>query len=231
MVAFAFADDLIEQHEVDEFEDAVRRIGITDTAIADMRRRLQRGLDLARIADGDVPTVTQTTLQLQAGEVLHLEMPAANIKFLAAGPRPNPGRLIATNTKLRFLGDAGGGFQVGWAKVMEIRPENGRVVVTAIPKGGNYKVDDAEHVAAVLTGVLRIANRTASVPSQRDSRSIAPAIKSEVWRRDGGACVECRATEYLEFDHVIPWSRGGATSVGNLQLLCRRCNLAKGARI
>ncbi|MET7427305.1 HNH endonuclease signature motif containing protein, partial [Dactylosporangium sp. NPDC005555] len=53
-------------------------------------------------------------------------------------------------------------------------------------------------------------------------------VRAEVWRRDGGACVECQATEYLEFDHVIPWSRGGATSAGNLQLLCRRCNLAKG---
>jgi 5-methylcytosine-specific restriction endonuclease McrA len=37
--------------------------------------------------------------------------------------------------------------------------------------------------------------------------------------------------ERLEQFHVIPWSRGGATSVGNLQLLCRRCNLAKGARV
>jgi 5-methylcytosine-specific restriction endonuclease McrA len=56
-------------------------------------------------------------------------------------------------------------------------------------------------------------------------------VKAEVWHRDGGACVDCSATEYLEFDHVIPWSRGGATSVANLQLLCRRCNQVKGARL
>ena len=48
VVAFAFADDLIEQHEVDEFDDAVARIGIVDTAIADMRRRMKEawGLDI-----------------------------------------------------------------------------------------------------------------------------------------------------------------------------------------
>ncbi|WP_327010394.1 TerD family protein [Dactylosporangium sp. NBC_01737] len=232
VVAFAFADDLIEQYEIDGFDDAVRRIGITDTAVAGMRHRLQRGLDLARIADGDVPRIAQTTLHLDATEILHLDTPATHIKFLASGPRPTHGRLIATNTKLRFIGDAAGGSEITWARILEIRPENGRVVVsTTSSKGGNYKVEDAEHAAAVLTGVLKIAKRIAHVPAQRDSRSIAPAIKSEVWRRDGGACVECRATEYLEFDHVIPWSRGGATSVGNLQLLCRRCNLAKGARI
>ena len=54
---------------------------------------------------------------------------------------------------------------------------------------------------------------------------------AEVWQRDGGVCVECQGTEYLEFDHVIPFSRGGASSVNNLQLLCRRCNRSKGARI
>ncbi|GAA0914118.1 HNH endonuclease [Virgisporangium aurantiacum] len=80
---------------------------------------------------------------------------------------------------------------------------------------------------------MKVSRRTAtvSIPAQRDSRAIPHHIKVEVWRRDGGACVDCSASEYLEFDHVIPWSRGGASSVGNLQLLCRKCNLAKGARI
>jgi len=90
---------------------------------------------------------------------------------------------------------------------------------------------DNDHVDPGDSRFLKIAKRIVAAPGQRDSRSVPPAIRAEVWRRDGGACVECQATEYLEFDHVIPWSRGGATSVGNLQLLCRRCNLAKGARI
>lgn len=232
LLTFAYADDLIEQHEVDGFDDAVRRLGIADPAITDMRQRLQRGLELGLIGNGDVPRVAHTTLSIDADEILHLEVPAVQVRYLASGPRRSNGKLIATNAKLRFVGNAGGS-DLSWAKVLEARAEYTNVVVAATTArgGGSYEVTDPEYVAAVLTGVLRIAKRLAATPSQRASRSIPPGIRSEVWRRDGGACAECTATEYLEFDHIIPWSRGGATSVGNLQLLCRRCNLAKGARI
>ncbi|MGV0157167.1 HNH endonuclease [Rhodococcus sp. GB-02] len=43
--------------------------------------------------------------------------------------------------------------------------------------------------------------------------------------------MECGASTYLEYDHIIPFSRGGASTEGNVQLLCRACNLAKGARV
>ena len=53
----------------------------------------------------------------------------------------------------------------------------------------------------------------------------------QVWRRDDGACVRCGATEYLEFDHIIPFSKGGADTVQSIQLLCRRCKLDKSDQI
>ncbi|HLS79237.1 MAG TPA: HNH endonuclease [Nocardia sp.] len=56
-------------------------------------------------------------------------------------------------------------------------------------------------------------------------------VRAEVFQRDGGKCGQCGAANYLEFDHIIPLSRGGATSVNNLQSLCRQCNLEKGARL
>ena len=45
------------------------------------------------------------------------------------------------------------------------------------------------------------------------------------------ACVRCEATDYLEYDHIIPHSKGGSNSVKNVQLLCRRCNNEKSDRI
>ena len=35
----------------------------------------------------------------------------------------------------------------------------------------------------------------------------------------------------LEYDHIIPYSKGGANTVKNLRLLCRTCNRLKGDRI
>jgi hypothetical protein len=60
---------------------------------------------------------------------------------------------------------------------------------------------------------------------------IPQRVRHEVWRRDRGACVDCGSREHLEFDHIIPVSRGGATTVRNLELRCARCNGRKGARI
>lgn len=55
--------------------------------------------------------------------------------------------------------------------------------------------------------------------------------RHEVWRRDGGCCVDCGSRERLEFDHIIPLSRGGSSTTRNLELRCERCNRQKGATI
>ena len=52
-----------------------------------------------------------------------------------------------------------------------------------------------------------------------------------VWNRDGGKCVKCGSNVNLEFDHIIPVSRGGSNSARNIQLLCESCNRQKGAAI
>lgn len=66
----------------------------------------------------------------------------------------------------------------------------------------------------------------------RPRRSIPRAIKSAVWRRDEGQCVVCGAIGTLHFDHIVPISKGGASNTAdNIQLLCARHNLAKGARL
>ena len=56
-------------------------------------------------------------------------------------------------------------------------------------------------------------------------------VKIFVWRRDEGRCVECGSQERLEYDHIIPITKGGSNTARNLQLLCERCNRKKGASI
>jgi 5-methylcytosine-specific restriction endonuclease McrA len=62
-------------------------------------------------------------------------------------------------------------------------------------------------------------------------RSIPERVRHEVWRRDRARCVDCGSRGRLEFDHIIPVSKGGSRTARNLELRCEPCNRGKGARI
>ena len=65
-----------------------------------------------------------------------------------------------------------------------------------------------------------------------DKREVIPQeVMDKVWNRDGGKCVQCGDVKYIEFDHIIPFSKGGATTYRNLQILCKKCNLEKSNKI
>jgi 5-methylcytosine-specific restriction endonuclease McrA len=52
----------------------------------------------------------------------------------------------------------------------------------------------------------------------------------KVVRRDNGICQICSKPvpdNEVEFDHLIPYTRGGPTSVENLRLVHRICNRKK----
>jgi len=64
-----------------------------------------------------------------------------------------------------------------------------------------------------------------------EERRIPDSVKREVWRRDGGKCARCGSREKLEFDHIIPFSKGGSNTARNIELLCMDCNRKKSNRI
>jgi len=58
-------------------------------------------------------------------------------------------------------------------------------------------------------------------------KPIPDDVQIFVWNRDGGKCVKCGSQENLEFDHIIPVSKGGSNTARNIQLLCETCNRKK----
>ena len=64
-------------------------------------------------------------------------------------------------------------------------------------------------------------------------RSIPRAVQFRVLKRDNQICAECGKPVLdhdVEFDHIIPWSKGGASEEYNVKLLCRHCNRKKSSK-
>ena len=67
--------------------------------------------------------------------------------------------------------------------------------------------------------------------STESTRRIPQQVMNNVWNRDNGKCVSCGSKEKLEFDHIIPFSKGGSNTYRNIQLLCESCNRQKSNKI
>lgn len=61
--------------------------------------------------------------------------------------------------------------------------------------------------------------------------AIPQHVKDRVWRRDSAQCSRCGSRERLEFDHIVPVSKGGSNTERNIELLCEPCNRRKAASI
>ena len=68
----------------------------------------------------------------------------------------------------------------------------------------------------------------------KTSRSAGWKLRHLVMQRDHFACRYCGASPAknpavdLDLDHIKPWSEGGESVMGNLQTLCKMCNIGKG---
>jgi hypothetical protein len=61
-------------------------------------------------------------------------------------------------------------------------------------------------------------------------RTISWRLRFLVMRRDKFRCCQCGRSPanipgvILHIDHKVPWSKGGAAKISNLQTLCEKCN-------
>lgn len=75
---------------------------------------------------------------------------------------------------------------------------------------------------------------TETTESRREGRSISFPTRSRIVRRDNFTCQICGKhlkDDEVEFDHIIPLSKGGSSEESNIQLTCFKCNRGKSDKI
>lgn len=67
-----------------------------------------------------------------------------------------------------------------------------------------------------------------TTPEIVKDREPSPKLARQIKERDNNACLCCGYRKYLQVDHIAASYFGGNASEGNLQTLCKNCNVHKG---
>ena len=95
----------------------------------------------------------------------------------------------------------------------------------------SFPIDDDEYSCLIFghqCPVFHIAELFTETKETRNiSRNIPQVVKLRVFKRDGQVCQLCRRNiceEEINYDHIIPWSKGGCSDESNIRILCEECN-------
>jgi HNH endonuclease len=225
-------DGIVTTEEEERLAWLQKWTGLRESDIEPYSRKIQDVKRLATYRKGDLPTV-RTRIMLEGGETCHWYGPCVLVYETRTRSVSITGELVVTSKNVYFTSPAKS-LSYKPSRILDItRRSNGiELKVNARQGSGHYIVSEADELEAILVGVVAKHKFLLSESySSARTRHIPDDVKREVWDRDGGRCARCTATEYLEFDHIIPHARGGASTVNNIQLLCRKCNLLKSDRI
>lgn len=87
--------------------------------------------------------------------------------------------------------------------------------------------DDVEDKKGIYEYILTRKEKVLNIRKFSDSQ------KRTAYERQNGICPRCNEHfdfEFMEGDHIVPWCKGGKTTIENLQMLCVSCNREKSCK-
>ncbi len=233
-VAMLCQDGRVTNEEIRTLEGLEQLLQLPNDQVAPIRRYVERVGDLGELRAGKLPSLQGLDLQLESTELCHAKEPCTYQYATRTQQRAHMGELVVTNRRLIFMSpERSMDFSI--KRILNIRYSGEAVYLTlSSTKGqGVYYVADPERLAAILLALVQQENFVlAETDDSERRRQIPRHVQVAVYRRDGGRCVHCGSNQNIQFDHIIPFSKGGCSDTpDNVQVLCYRCNLAKGANL
>lgn len=231
VLTFMLIDGHLEESEEQNFHLLRQKLHLPEQAIPQIAAQVRHYALIRDLRNGKLPTI-RTTIMLPAGEIAHYEAPAVFKRELTSKTVYIHGRIIVTSSRIIFSSTTYP-FESPISKVQDVTlhpPQHFFLQLSKKNGTGLFQCAHSFEFVEIARSAIDISMRR-KVLQQAGSRSIPQDVRAQVFARDGGRCVQCGAMEYLEFDHIIPFSKGGASTIGNVTLLCRACNLAKSNKI
>jgi HNH endonuclease len=194
------------------------RFGVHFTADAEFRELLEevRALASHRQAGGDLLSVMKRGLEAYRRELKKQRF------GVGSKPRRAPGEVALRGKRV-------GGSERSAHDRHDANDAHGGRDANDAQDGRD--ANDAQDGRDAHGGALSTQGTPEIAEPRSRSRRVPAAVARAVYVRDEGCCTFCSAEgrccgtrRFLEFDHVVPWAAGGASTVENLRLRCRAHN-------
>lgn len=104
----------------------------------------------------------------------------------------------------------------------------------ALEKFVQYINSESTNVTEEISSSSLKEHNYIKVKGHKTKREISLRLRFKILMRDGFTCKKCGRSPLkdpnvtLHVDHILPWSKGGETTLDNLETKCEKCNLGKG---
>lgn len=201
------------------------------TLLKQINRTISIAKQITQIKQGQVNTIQTTEIIVKNSEFVYLHQKKVGIQ--ATKKEYVVGDLFITSERIIFKASTAFELLISNIIAVEILSEYIEIIAKTKKGSGKYHIGkDSNIVEAYIEYAIKRFHRQLDFSqSSGNTRHIPQNIKNAVWQKCQGKCVQCSSSAYLEFDHIIPFSKGGSNSENNLQILCRKCNLEKSNQI
>lgn len=234
------SDEEITQQEATTLEWMLTNLIHNQQFAQYVRTEVQQIRRFTEIKEGRLPSLpAPKTVALRAGEIVHFVSACTFTRYVQrksgqVDPVQVSGLATVTDDRLIFTSQTQS-HDLIHRRILGYRPTKFGLDVQASGKAaGIYEFEkDVKFGILIWMTAIQLAtqNLIARQDASADVRRIPRDVRQRVWQRYGGRCAECNATNYLEFDHIIPVAKGGGCTDNNIQLLCRGCNSKKSDKI